>query len=75
MARDGPAGDRVNAWTVCTCGHMMLLHDVEDLAGTDPRCCADGCTGRCTPPTSQNPGPEFPADPIAGTGDSPVAAV
>jgi hypothetical protein len=30
-------------WTLCPCGHMMLLHDVEDLDGTNPTCCVEGC--------------------------------
>lgn len=58
-------------WDWCGCGHLFLLHDVEDFDGTNPTCCVDGCSGGC----AQNPGPELPTDAIAGTGDSPVAAV
>ncbi len=30
-------------WQFCPCGHLWLLHDVEDLNGTNPTCCVDGC--------------------------------
>ncbi len=30
-------------WEYCACGHLMLLHDVEDMDGTNPTCCVDGC--------------------------------
>ncbi len=31
-------------WTWCQCGHLMLLHDVEDMDSSNPTCCVDGCT-------------------------------
>jgi hypothetical protein len=39
-------------WRACRCGHVMLLHDVEDMAGTSPMCCVDGCAGQCESPVS-----------------------
>jgi hypothetical protein len=33
-------------WEICACGHPMLMHDVEDMDGTNPRCCVDGCDQR-----------------------------
>jgi hypothetical protein len=30
-------------WEFCTCGHSMLLHDVDDLDGGNPLCCVEGC--------------------------------
>ena len=34
-------------WEWCPCGHMFLLHDVEDMDGTNPTCCVEGCAGKC----------------------------
>lgn len=31
-------------WEACACGHLMLLHDVEDMDGSNPTCCVDGCS-------------------------------
>lgn len=30
-------------WKNCACGHLMLLHDVEDMDGSNPTCCVEGC--------------------------------
>ena len=30
-------------WNLCPCGHPNLLHDVDDMDGTNPTCCVDGC--------------------------------
>jgi hypothetical protein len=32
-----------DVFRLCGCGHPMLLHDVEDMEGNDPRCCIGGC--------------------------------
>lgn len=36
----------MSAWDWCACGHPMLLHDVEEMDGSNPRCCAEGCDQR-----------------------------
>lgn len=33
----------MSAWDWCRCGHPMLLHDADDMDGTDPTCCVEGC--------------------------------
>lgn len=30
-------------WDLCPCGHLMLHHDVEDMAGNRPLCVIDRC--------------------------------
>ncbi len=48
-----------NPWDWCRCGHVFLLHDVEDFDGTNPTCCVEGCGGPCA--AGQYPGPVLPA--------------
>lgn len=36
----------MSAWDWCPCGHPMLLHDVEDMDGSNPTCCVEGCDQR-----------------------------
>lgn len=33
----------MSPWDWCRCGHLMLLHDVEDMDGTRTTCCVEGC--------------------------------
>lgn len=43
------------AWSYCDCGHPMLLHDVEDMDGSNPMCCVDGCDQRGCSPSLADP--------------------
>lgn len=38
----------MNPWDRCPCGHLMLLHDVEDVDGNNPTCCVEGCDRSCS---------------------------
>lgn len=46
-------------WAYCRgCGHVMLLHDVEDMDGGNPSCCVEGCNQRCGDTGSKPSGPD-----------------